>query len=118
VLLQYLGGGVVYLFDVLYIEDNLVQGSALAANRIGGPAQYVRSTSGDYDLPAFFREAGRTRQSDACSPSGDPRAMRFIGLFMMTSLSVWLASLRCERSFGSQQPPKKIGRPNLHCRAI
>jgi hypothetical protein len=41
-------------------------------------------------------------------------AMRFVELFMMTSLSVWLESLRRERSFGSQQPPEKIGRPNLH----
>src|SRR5260370_36247171 len=74
VLLKYLGSDVVYLLDVLHIEDNLVHGSAaLAANGIGGRAQYVRATSGDHDLPALFREAGRPRQSDARAPSGDPR---------------------------------------------
>ena len=89
-LLQYLGGGVVYLLDVLYIEDNLVHRSALAANRIGGPGQYVRSTSGDYDLPAFFRKACRTRQSDAGSPSGDPRnALRWT---VHDELSICLAA--------------------------
>src|SRR6185312_14079152 len=41
VLLQYLGGGVVDLLDVLHIEDNLIHGdAALAANGIGGSAQY------------------------------------------------------------------------------
>src|SRR6516164_11053090 len=95
VLLQYLGGGVVYLLDVLYIEDNLIHGSALAANRIGGPVQYVRSTSGDHDLPAFFREAGRTRQSDAGSPSGDPRnALRWTVHENLPICSSWRAAMR------------------------
>jgi hypothetical protein len=62
VLLQYLAGGVVYLLDVLHIEDNLVHGdAALAANGIGGSAQYIRATSGDHDLPPLFREGYRPR---------------------------------------------------------
>jgi hypothetical protein len=107
VLLQYLGGGVVYLLDVLYIEDNLVHRPALAANRIGGPTQYVRSTSGDYDPPALFRKAGRTCQSDAGSPSGDPRnAPRST---VHDDLPICLAAEPATRTIvWKTAPPKKI----------
>src|SRR6266404_2545226 len=114
VLLQYLGGGVADLLDVLHIEDNLVHGyAALAANGIGGPAQYIRATSGDHDLPPLFRKAGRPRQSDARAPSGNPRNP------LRWTVHTDLPLLRAiENAFKGINHPTKIAWPGFTLRDV